>query len=213
MKHYPRASMAVVIDDHALFVDSFCALLERLELFAVVRAEQSRKELFQFLVQHQEAPIVVFLDYYLENANALHLMMDIKRVHRKARIIMLSSVTAGNIVASIMLHKPYGFVSKASGTDEVILCVNKVLAGQEYVCPVIREILASVDDRSLLFTKREFELLPSFALGLTIQQTAEKHNLSKHTVISHRRNMMAKAGAKTITELLSYARRLNYIDF
>ncbi|MFB2119291.1 hypothetical protein [Parapedobacter sp. 2B3] len=36
--------------------------------------------------------------------------------------------------------------------------------------------------------------------------------LSKHTIVSHRRNMMTKSGSKSITELLAYARKQRLLE-
>jgi len=61
--------------------------------------------------------------------------------------------------------------------------------------------------RSML-SVREIEILHYFAQGFSVNETAEKFFLSKHTVVSHRRKMMRKTNTNTITELLSYVRKM-----
>lgn len=58
-----------------------------------------------------------------------------------------------------------------------------------------------------LFTKREKELLPWIADGLTSKEIADRLFISEYTVINHRRNMMEKCNAKNVTELISFAYR------
>ncbi|MDR2682498.1 MAG: response regulator transcription factor [Dysgonamonadaceae bacterium] len=52
---------------------------------------------------------------------------------------------------------------------------------------------------------REKEILVSVAKGLTNKEIADKHCISVHTVISHRKNITKKTGIKTVSGLTVYA--------
>lgn len=54
-------------------------------------------------------------------------------------------------------------------------------------------------------TEREQEILISVAIGLTNKEIADKHNISVHTVMSHRKNISRKIGIKTVSGLTIYA--------
>jgi len=60
-------------------------------------------------------------------------------------------------------------------------------------------------ENSSILSERETEVLKSVALGYTNQQIAEKLYISKHTVISHRKNITSKLGIKTVSGLTVYA--------
>ena len=62
----------------------------------------------------------------------------------------------------------------------------------------------SIENSSIL-SERETEVLKLVALGYTNQQIAEKLYISKHTVISHRKNITSKLGIKTVSGLTVYA--------
>jgi DNA-binding CsgD family transcriptional regulator len=62
------------------------------------------------------------------------------------------------------------------------------------------------DDDKLL-TNREKELLKYLADGLSSKQIADKLFLSEHTVIVHRKNMMAKTSTGNVAEMISWALR------
>jgi DNA-binding CsgD family transcriptional regulator len=51
------------------------------------------------------------------------------------------------------------------------------------------------------FSDREFEIIKLIASGLGSEQIAEELFLSIHTVNTHRKNILSKAGKKTISEL------------
>lgn len=58
---------------------------------------------------------------------------------------------------------------------------------------------------SVDLSDREKEILVSVAVGLTNKEIADKHNISVHTVISHRKNISRKIGIKTVSGLTIYA--------
>lgn len=56
-----------------------------------------------------------------------------------------------------------------------------------------------------LFTRREKEILPHLASGLSSKEIANKLYISEFTVINHRRNMMMKTGSLNVTQLVCFA--------
>lgn len=205
-------AIAIVFDDHLLFADSFVALIERLELFSDVHTLNDKKELTKFIVKNSKKSVYLFLDYYLKNENGLMLINEIKRLNRKLRIIIMSSTVSPAVVTSILDYKPQGFISKSSGFDTILQCLTTIADGHQYLCPVISKIVDHIGNtRKISFTSRELEILQHFAQGSSIAHTAEKTYLSKHTIVAHRRNMMAKVNVNSITELLSYAREQELI--
>lgn len=205
-------TIAIVFDDHLLFADSFSALIERLDLFSAVHTFNDKKELSSFLIKHSKTKIYLFLDYYLNNENGLMLMNEIKRLNRQLMVIIMSSTISPAVVTNILDYKPQGFISKSSGFDTILQCLTTLSHGHQYICPVISKIVDHIDNTiKTPFTARELEILQYFAQGLSIAHTAEKAYLSKHTIVAHRRNMMAKVNVNSITELLSYAREQELI--
>lgn len=61
-------------------------------------------------------------------------------------------------------------------------------------------------------SERENEILTSVAKGMTNKEIADQHNISIHTVISHRKNITRKTGIKTVSGLTVYALINNLID-
>ncbi|MFD2034659.1 LuxR C-terminal-related transcriptional regulator [Belliella marina] len=205
-------TIAIVLDDHVLFSDSFSSLLERLGIFKSVHAFNDEKELTQFLMTSSNNPIFLFLDYYLKEKNTLPLINEVKRLNRQIKVIIISSVMNPIVIGNILVYNPKGLISKSSGFDTILQCIKEVDRGTQYLCPVIDKIVAEMDlIKEIPFSARELEILQYFSGGMSIAQTAEQSNLSKHTIVSHRRNMMAKAQVNSITELLAYAHRLELI--
>jgi DNA-binding NarL/FixJ family response regulator len=81
---------------------------------------------------------------------------------------------------------------------------------------IIHKIKLAVENRSgqqadsysgegIELSDREKEILISVAQGMTNKEIAEKHHISIHTVISHRKNISRKTGIKTVSGLTVYA--------
>ena len=61
-------------------------------------------------------------------------------------------------------------------------------------------------------SSREIEILTGVAQGLLNKEIASKYNISIHTIITHRKNIVRKTGIKTIAGLTAYAILNNLIE-
>ena len=61
-------------------------------------------------------------------------------------------------------------------------------------------------------SRRETDVLVLVARGMTNKEIADALNVSIHTVISHRKNIMHKTGIKSVAGLTVYAILHNLID-
>jgi DNA-binding CsgD family transcriptional regulator len=66
----------------------------------------------------------------------------------------------------------------------------------------VKNIFRSIGN---LFTTREKEILKALAGGMSSAQISESLNISKHTVDSHRKNMLKKTEAKSTNEIIRIA--------
>jgi len=204
--------VAIVLDDHQLFGESFSVLLEKYTKFDTVHTFQYASELTSFLSEHSRKKFYLFLDYYLQNSNGLAVLSDVKRINKLCKNIFLTSASSWPVLHHIESHSPDGIISKVTGLDVLLECINEVEKGNSYRCPIFQEIKTkNISNKPITFTARELEILQYFASGNTIAQTAEITYLSHHTIVSHRRNMMAKVNSTTIGQLLNYAKEWKLI--
>ena len=203
MKNFTNA---IVLDDHGLFADAFSLLLERYKLFDFVKACYNAEEFFAFLNSFSNRNIFIFLDYYLAEDNGLSLLSEIGRINRNAKIVFLTSAMSPFLIQTLKRYNPEGILSKSCSVDTLKHCIEDIAGGKSFLDPLFQNILNTHQSLQVKFTAREIELLKCFANGETIAQTAEKMFLSPHTVIAHRRKMMAKADCQSITLLLIFAK-------
>ena len=201
--------VAVLVDDHALFADSFAVLLEKMGIFDEVHTFNDLKKRLNYLLRNSRNELYLFLDYYLGDSLGVEMINDARRINKNVKIIVVSSVTHAVAVRSIMAFQPNAFISKTSRVDTVVECISCLIEDKYHYCPLINQCLKELqEEKEVWLSVREIEILHYFAQGFSVNETAEKFFLSKHTVVSHRRKMMRKTNTNTITELLSYVRKM-----
>ena len=60
-------------------------------------------------------------------------------------------------------------------------------------------------------TAREIDVLRAVAMGLTNKETADRLGISFNTVLSHRKNISAKLGIRSVSGLSVYAMMNGYM--
>jgi len=203
------SKIAVIIDDHRLFAESFSELLKKVRIFEEVVIMSDYKEYVYFLMKSsRKVKIYLFLDYYLKDTLGVEFIDQARKLHRKMCVVVVSTVTKLSTIQTILAHRPEGIISKSSGFDIILECIHSIEKGNEYYCPFIQESLNQLHKQeAVVFSNREIELLKLCAKGITIEEAAHILTLSRHTIVSHRRRMMNRTNTKSITELLDYVRK------
>ena len=214
MKKAYKNWTAVVLDDHKMFASTFAMLLEKTELFLSVRHFHLEEELRDFFIQDSRKDVVLFTDYFMPHTNTLFLMADVRRFCPKIRIVIVSSLKNVALIRRIMLNKVEGILSKTDGTEHILPCLKALSSNKLYLSPKIEEILSEdiVGKQHLDFTPRELEILSLLSKSQSVEQIAIQLNLSKYTVITHRRNLLSKSNFHSMTELIAYTLRTGLIS-
>ncbi len=76
-----------------------------------------------------------------------------------------------------------------------------------------RTVNRSVKNENEELSERENEILECIVKGMTNKEIAEKHFISIHTVITHRKNIVRKTGIKSVSGLTVYALLNNIITY
>lgn len=103
--------------------------------------------------------------------------------------------------------------------DEIVDSIRAAAKSEKFFCgKVLDQLNESEGENSqhscdpINISERELEILQLVAEGLTTKQIAEKLHLSFHTVMTHRKNMMAKLGINNTAGLIIYAVKENLIS-
>ncbi len=200
---------ALILDDHHLFAQAFSTLLKEINKFKKIQCIRSIDELDKQLKTNDISHL--FVDYNMPGINTLSEIKRIKTLYPDLYITVVSCINNGSLIHQIQKNGASGFISKNSNIEEVQECLQTLSLGKNYVSPDVRNAILDVlmNGEDLLFTAREYEILQYIASGSTIEDTAAALNLSRHTIVAHRRNMMAKLNVHSVTALLKKAVDMN----
>ncbi len=196
---------AVILDDHRLFAIAWACLLKYTGCFSNTVCALSIGEVKQLL--NEGTYTHIFIDYMMPRVNTLAEIADIRAACPGTFIIVVSSLTNTDLISHVQEAGAHAFISKTSERHEIEECLETIENDAFFMSANLRSVMADHSKRNsrYLFTAREHEILKCIASGITIEETALQLFLSKHTVVAHRRNMMAKMDVRSATALLKKA--------
>lgn len=121
---------------------------------------------------------------------------------------VIKTLAKSSIFAAIVLIKTQHI---SPGPDLNYEAVIEPADNEKVICQKIEVVLQRTTINRRIsrsnegISEREKEVLTLVARGLTNKEIAEKLFISAHTVITHRKNITAKLGIKTIAGLTVYA--------
>ncbi len=127
-----------------------------------------------------------------------------------SQLIPDSCTCAGIVVVSQNLHEPripHELCNTPAAQSTIATCMNhvsSVLASSYGLEQIPRESCITAEEAPA-FTPRELEVLSHIAMGDTTKEISFSLGISHHTVVSHKRNLYLKTGARTLQQLALYA--------
>jgi DNA-binding NarL/FixJ family response regulator len=205
--------LAVIIaDDHTLFINGLCLLLQNEPDIEIMNIAANGKELLGLL--HTNTPDLILLDINMPGINGFEALKRIKSFYPKIKVIMLSTYNEEHLIEKAKAGGANGYLFKNAEKSELLQVMR--LIGQGQSCfPYKQPIMNSVFDESDAFlkqfqlTKREAELLQFIKQNFTNQQMADHLHLSIYTVETHRKNIMQKLNLKNPVELTKFMMQYN----
>lgn len=137
--------------------------------------------------------------------------------YKDLRFVALTEAQHAPILIDALKSGVTSYVKKDCELSEIIDAVIETAQGKQFFCGQILETIqrANIDVEELhteefncgpvVLSERENEIITLIAEGQTNEQIAEFLFLSKHTVNTHRKNIMAKLGVKNTAGVVMYA--------
>lgn len=202
-----------LVDDHSLFRRGLRMLLSTHPDFEVVAEASSGEEFLELLPQAQ--PDVAFMDYSMGALNGADTTERAIAEMPELKVISLTMYGDNAYYTRMAAAGAKGFLLKDSGFDEVVEAVNTVCGGGTYFSSLLLTSLSqslrstqtpssAINEQDML-SEREVEVLVGICQGLSTQEIADRHFISKRTVDKHRANILEKSGCKNTASLVVYA--------
>ncbi|HQQ96442.1 MAG TPA: response regulator transcription factor [Cyclobacteriaceae bacterium] len=184
----------MIVDDHRLFNDGLCGMLNSEEGFSVVAQVYDSREAAQLVMKHR--PDVVLVDFNMPHLNGIELTDVLTQQMKEVKVLILSMYTEEIYVDRFRRSRSKGYLFKTAALDEVLTAIRTVHDGGTYF-PTSAKKNVHQDDlflKKLRLSGRELEVIQLVKEGLTTKEIASKLNISFYTAETHRKNIKVKIG-------------------
>ena len=206
----------LVADDHEVVRRGVRSLLK--EAFPDVVLGEALNAAQTLAAAEKKAWDLVLLDINMPGRNGLDVLQDLKRLHPRLPVVMLSTFPEKDYAVRAFKLGAAAYVSKESASGELLAAARKALAGGRYVTPSLAEALAAtVAGESPaaahdLLSNRELQVLRLVASGKSLKEIAAELSLSEKTIGTYRTRVSQKIGLSTNVELARYAALHKLVD-
>lgn len=160
-------------------------------------------------IVRQYAPDVVILDLDIPRINGLDVIPRLKAIQPNVRILVISGQDQNTFAPRARQAGANGFVSKTQELPEIVRCVESVLAGYSVMPDAAVGRVEGGDEAGRLgsLSDKELVILQMLAKGMSNKQIGEVLFISNKTVSTHKTRIMEKLGARSLVDVIDFARR------
>ncbi len=194
----------VVVDDHPMVAEGITAILESYDDITVLATLSDAQQMIERL--DSLAPDVILMDLNMPGLSGLSATEMILERRPETRILILSMHDSPEYIRTALGHGARGYVLKDVSTDEIKTAIDRVRAGERYLCTGAEGAIAPTEsgEREPL-TNREQTILLQLAQGKSNKDVALALDISVRTVETHRKNIKRKLGISSTAGLTRYA--------
>lgn len=206
----------LIADDHAMIRQSIALLLSDHSNIEVVGEAKSGEEAIDL---YRKLNVdVALIDVRMPGIGGLEATRQIIDSNAEAKIIGLSGIN-DNIYPGLFLRAgALGFITKDIGVDDMAHAIETVHRGDGYLSQQIAVSVAMIDDESpsdnpfQQLTEREQQIGMMLLDGLSLDEIADKLNLTMRSLRSYRQRLFTKLNIKTEVEFTLLALRYGLIN-
>lgn len=207
--------MIFIADDHPIVGIGLSKILQNAPGKNFAGQAYSPDQLFQALPSIK--PDLLLLDLNMPGNDFYRTISCLKRDYPQLRILVFTAYQSQDLPASLLDCGANGFMVKTATPGEILHAIDEVMEGRTYCkVPICRNSASSdllpppsalPDDyrRGMPLSKREQEILVLISKGFTSLRIAKTLFISKHTVETHRKNILRKLELNSSTELVKFA--------
>ena len=195
----------MLVDDHEMILLGLKNFLESKNSWKVrglAKSIESAKSLLQGFSADGGLPQIIVIDIELGDENGFDLALYVRENFPAIKIIMYTMHDESDYVLKSRQLKIDGYISKASGSEEFLKCLDTVYSGKEYLEGRLVEGQALIEEAVSLLTKREVLIFREMLNGKSNMEISQTLNLTKHSVEVYATTIYEKLFCNGRAELL-----------
>lgn len=205
----------ILVEDHLLIREIWKDTLSNFEDIEVIAESDSINDAYEKISKFK--PDVIITDINLKGENGAELITKVCNTIPNPKIIVVSMNNEYSFIKKTFAIGAKGYVTKFSPKNDLILAVNKVAAGEIFMCTEVKKIFLEKSinpgkDDNLNLSLRELDIIKLIAKGASNKDIASELDLSIKTVEGHKTKIYKKLGVRSIVELVNYGKKKG-LDF
>lgn len=202
-----------VVDDHPIVTTGLSYILNKSNYCHMIGFAHSQNAMIQQLKQLH--PQIILLDLNIPGSDFYDNISQIRRICPWAKILVYTAYYGPDLEKPLRKVGVSGCLLKGVVPAEIIKAIRQVANGEIYTPVLPKMSLADADlpcgsaqdnfRKRLSLSPREQEILGLISSGLTSRIISERLFISKHTVETHRKNILRKLDFSSSTELVKFA--------
>ncbi|MES2797240.1 MAG: response regulator transcription factor [Bacteroidota bacterium] len=199
----------ILADDHPVVLEGVKLLFEQSADYQIVATISSEKEIISACIHHN--PHILILDLNLGGKNSIELIPELKDRFPQLKILIFSSYQTSVLVKKALSFGIDGYLLKDATKKDWLEALSVIGDGNVFLSKTISHFsnkqLVGMDEFSQItnLSYQEKRIINLIINGLEEKQIATELNISKHTVHTHKKNILKKLNLHTNTELVKFA--------
>lgn len=221
-----QAIRIMLVDDHQIVRTGLKTFLETQPDFVVVAEAGDGQEAIQKALD--TVPDIIIMDITMPTMDGLEATRKLRMAWPEVVILALTVHEDKYYFIEMLAAGAAGYLTKQSATEELVLAIRAVAAGNTYLQPALARWLLqdyqriandknhSSDSSGVIgleiLSNRERDVLELVAQGLNNNEIGAKLGLSPKTISRHRERIMGKLNMHSRTELVKFAIRTGLVS-
>ncbi len=203
----------IIADDHPVFRTGIREVVSGIAGMTLCGEAQNGLEAYQLILA--TLPDIAILDLEMPVLSGLDVCEKVLSEKHSTRCIILTMHKERRYFEDAMQKGVMGYLLKDNAVDELVLCLNAVAGGQQYVSVGIEHYLTAytrqgglpdeVRARYDTLTPTEKIIVKLVSQSITSQEIADNLFVSRNTIENHRANITRKLGVEGKNSLLKFA--------
>ena len=194
----------LIADDHTIVRIGLKALFAGEADLEVVGEAKNGLEAVKIALETN--PDVVIMDLQMPKKDGVEATRELAEKLPSAAIAILTTYGTSDGIAHALHAGARGAMLKTADDARLVSAIRRIAAGEEYVSPDIRKLLAENPPVPEL-SARQREILQSLMTGLTNKEIAQQLGIRRDSVEDHINTLFAKLGAANRAEAVAIALR------
>lgn len=205
----------IVVDDHDLVRMGLVRLLGDADGIEVIKQGASGEDAIRLAKEHE--PDVIMMDVRMPGIGGIEATRKIHRQFPDIKVIAVTACGDDPFPARLLQAGAAGYLTKGASSEEMVLAVRTVVAGQKYLAPNVAQKLAlqNVGAGGSPFSElsdREMQIATMICSCKKVQEISDKLCLSPKTVNTYRYRIFDKLEISSDVELTHLAIRHGILE-